>query len=356
MRFLRIVGARPQFIQAAVLRKELKKKGHQEILLHTGQHYNKNLSAVIFEQLELDEPDVNLEIGSGSHGLQTGLILSKLDDVINKIRPDAVIVDGDTNSTLAGALAAVKMHIPLIHVEAGLRSYDKRMPEEINRIVADHISDLLCAPTSSAVINLSKEGLLNNVELTGDLMFDSFSFYREKTTLDILTRLNIKPFKYMLATLHRAENTVDTFQVQQVLAALDKLPYKVIFPIHPRTENILKNSIDNYVTLYPNISFIHAVGYLDMLSLICNSHTILTDSGGVQREAYFAQVPSIIFRDTTEWIEQVECGWSILAGLNNIKILESYEKIKTSDKKYTSIYGNGLAAEKIVQSIEKLLQ
>ena len=356
MIFLRVVGARPQFIQAAVLRKELQKQGHKEVLLHTGQHYNKNLSTVIFDQLGLDAPDINLGIGSGSHGVQTGLILSKLDEIINTIKPDAIIVDGDTNSTLAGALAAAKIHVPLIHVEAGLRSYDKRMPEEINRIVTDHISDLLCAPTSSAIQNLSKEGLINNVALTGDLMFDSFLIYKDKAALDILLQFNIKPSKYILATLHRSENTMNMGQIQQVLDALNQLPYRVIFPIHPRTESILKNSFDNYEVIYKNVLFLSPVGYLDMLGLICNAYVILTDSGGLQREAYFAQIPSIILRDTTEWVEQVECGWSILAGLNTAKILESYEKILVLDKRHESIYGNGFAAEKIVQCIEGLLK
>ncbi len=357
MIFLRVIGARPQFMQAAMLHKTFIEHGHQEIILHTGQHYNDNMCKIFFDQLELVAPDINLEVGSHSHGMQTGLILSKLDRVIDEKKPDAMIVDGDTNSTLAGAVAATKMCVPLIHVEAGLRSYDKRMPEEVNRVVTDHISDLLCAPTENAVKNLSNEGLIDNVYLTGDLMFDCFSFYKNKMNLEILKEFKLEPSHYILATMHRSENTQSARQIHEALDALNELPLQVIFPLHPRTEAVLK-CLDtaNYERLYKNIVFIPPVGYLEMLALCTHASIVITDSGGLQREAFFAKVPSIVLRNTTEWVEPVQSGWAMLAGLDKERIFRAYERLMPREEVHEVLYGGGFAAENIVQSIECFLQ
>ena len=242
MKFLRVVGARPQFMQAAMFRKEVNKRGHEEFLVHTGQHYDNKMSAVFFEQLGVPKPDINLEVGSGTHGMQTGRMLSLLDDIISSVKPDAVIVDGDTNSTLAGGLAAIKLHRPVVHIEAGCRSYDRTMPEEVNRVVVDHISDLLCAPTINAMHNLAKENLSAKSTLTGDLMLDCFLFYKNKINMTILKELRISPGQYILATVHRAENTGEITKLLQILGALNQLPFSVIFMLHPRTRLLLRKT------------------------------------------------------------------------------------------------------------------
>lgn len=352
MKFLRVVGARPQFMQAAMFRKAVVKRGHQEILVHTGQHYDNAMSDIFFQQLEIPKPDFNLQVGSGTHGYQTGRMLSLLDEIINSEDPDAVIVDGDTNSTLAGALSAIKMHRCVVHIEAGCRSYDRSMPEEVNRVIVDHIADLLCAPTINAMNNLSKENLSNRSILTGDVLFDCFLFYKKKANMNILKELHITPGRYILATVHRSENTSSITPLQQILSALNQLPNQVIFMLHPRTRLILEKNVSNYHQLYKNITFSSPLGYLEMLALELNAQTIFTDSGGVVREAFFSRVPSVILRDVTEWVEQLEQGWSILGGTKTENILMSYNKLMNQARQTTPIYGDGHSAEKILSAIE----
>ncbi len=355
MKFLRVVGARPQFMQAAILRQEIDKRGYSEILVHTGQHYDQNMSQIFFDELGIPKPDINLGVGSGSQGVQTGRMLSFLDEIILENRPDAVIVDGDTNSTLAGALAGAKLHVPLVHVEAGLRSFDRHMPEEINRIVADHVSDLLCAPTEHAVTNLTNENLLGRTVLTGDLMYDCFQFYKDKAKTEIIDKLDIHPGEYMLATVHRAENTDDPEKLHRILCGLTDIDCKIIFPVHPRVRPKILGSINQGLDV-SNIQFIDPIGYLEMLALEISSKCILTDSGGVQREAYFAQRPSVVLRETTEWVEQVEAGWTVLAGSDSTAITQGVALVNNTPANITGIYGDGYAARKIVNAIENSLK
>ena len=354
MRLIRIVGARPQFMQAAVLRQELDRRGHKEFLVHTGQHYDSRMSQIFFDELEIPAPDVNLEIGSGSHARQTGRMMEAIERVLKAEPCDAIVVDGDTNSTLAGALTAVKLHIPVVHVEAGLRSFDRRMPEEINRIGSDHFSDLNCAPTISAMKQLEAEGLGERSALTGDLLHDCFLHYRDRAKDQILERLGLEPGEYMLCTVHRAGNTDDCDNLKEIVSALCELPKLVVFPVHPRTRPALEQCIGGNGAA-SRLRITEPVSYLEMLALEMNAHCILTDSGGVQREAFFDGVPSIILRTTTEWVEQLDCGWSILSGHESQRILAAYESLQAPLPPRKDIYGPGDAAEKITDAMEERL-
>jgi UDP-GlcNAc3NAcA epimerase len=317
MKVLTVVGARPQFIKAAAVSRVLRMRpGVREVLVHTGQHYDENMSAVFFSELEIPEADHNLGIGGGSHGAQTGRMLASLEEVVMRERPDRVLVYGDTNSTLAGALVAAKLHVPVAHVEAGLRSFNRAMPEEINRVVADHLSDLLFAPTSVAVDNLAREGITGDrVRRTGDVMYDAALFYAGKArkTSGIAARLGLASTDYALATIHRAENTDDPERLAAIFDALAALAgrLRVVLPLHPRTRKALEAVAPGrrWPTGLVNIE---PVGYLDMVVLENRARLVVTDSGGVQKEAFFYNVPCATLRTETEWTELVAAGWNTL--------------------------------------------
>ena len=353
MKFVTIVGARPQFIKAAPLSVELRKH-HVEYLVHTGQHYDDNMSEVFFRELEIPPPDRHLGVGSGSHGAQTASMLRDIENVIVGVRPDAVIVYGDTNSTLAGALAAAKMHIPVAHVEAGLRSMDRRMPEEINRVVADHLSAWLFVPSQVSVRQLGAEGIIKGVYDVGDIMADSVRIFAPiaKERSHVLSRLGLKAGSYYAATIHRAANTDDATRLAGIIAGLSVASKPVVLPLHPRTRAALQRHGLGAVLSGDRgrLRVIEPLGYLDMLQLQQESLGILTDSGGIQKEAYYLGVPCITLREETEWVETVEAEWNCLVGTNPSQIAEALSKMDQSYLKPRPIlYGDGHAAERIVE-------
>lgn len=352
MKIVSIVGARPQFIKLAPLSRELRNSGFNEVIVHTGQHYDENMSDLFFEELEIPKPNYNLGIGSGSHGEQTGKMLIALEEVILKENPDLIIVYGDTNSTLAGALCASKLHIKLAHVEAGLRSFNKRMPEEINRIVADHLSNILFVPTQTALENLKREGIIEGVYLVGDLMFDALMHFSKisETKSKILEILNLTPKSYYLATIHRAENTDNYDRLKSILESLGELDNLVIFPIHPRTKNRIRDY--NLEYLLEKLLVIDPVGYLDMIQLERHAKIILTDSGGVQKEAFWLRVPCITLRDETEWTETIKYNWNRLVGADRNKIIEAVLNIKDGD--YID-FSNEYSASKICKVLKDVI-
>jgi UDP-N-acetylglucosamine 2-epimerase len=322
MKIISVVGARPQFIKLSSLSKELRKK-HTEIILHTGQHYDDELSSIFFSQLSIPKPDYNLGIGSAEHGGQTGRMLIGIEEVLLFEKPDLVVVYGDTNSTLAGALAAAKHKIPIAHVEAGLRSFVWTMPEEINRVLADHISSLLFCPTPTAVRNLKMEGITRGVHLVGDVMYDSFKknlALAEKKS-NILQKLNLSKKEFYLLTLHRAENTDRKDNLSKLVRILVGLDRKVVFPIHPRTRKRLSQfGLMGRLNSAGNVLLIEPVSYLDILVLEKNSRYVLTDSGGVQKEAFFLKTPCLTLREETEWVETLKGGFNRLVGLDVTRI------------------------------------
>ena len=346
MKVVSIVGARPQFIKAAPLSREVR-KAHQEVLVHTGQHYDPSLSAVFFEELGIPRPDYNLGVGSASHGRQTGEMLIRVEEVLIQEEPDWVLVYGDTNSTLAGALAAVKLHIPVAHVEAGLRSFNRLMPEEINRLLTDHISTLLFCPTETAVRNLAQEGLTEGVHNVGDVMYDAAlhnsQLAEEKSR--ILEILGLRPKGYLLATVHRPDNTDLPQNLRSIVAALSSLEATVLLPLHPRTRKALQGS---GLTFGDNVKVVEPVGYLDMLALEKNARLILTDSGGIQKEAYFFAVPCVTLRQETEWVETVEAGWNVLVGADRRKIVEAVRNFYPQGER-ANLFGDGQASVKVVE-------
>ncbi|MBA4541779.1 UDP-N-acetylglucosamine 2-epimerase (non-hydrolyzing) [Thermoactinomyces daqus] len=352
MKILTVVGARPQFIKAAPVSRAIRKQA-DEILVHTGQHYDKSMSDVFFSELHIPVPDYHLHVGSKSHGAQTGEMLSRIEEVILKEKPDCLLVYGDTNSTLAGALAASKLHVPVAHVEAGLRSFNKRMPEEINRILTDHVSEWLFCPTQTAVNHLATEGIRRGVHLVGDVMMDAVQYNsrlaNEKS--GILKELNIKTGEYILITLHRAENTDDPARLSQIISALNELPLPAVLPLHPRTKG--KMAQMGLAITNPNVKLIEPVGYLDMLQLEVNAKKILTDSGGVQKEAFFAKVPCITMRDETEWTETVELGANLLVGADQSKILDAVDNFTVDFTRMKDVFGDGRASEKITDQLLK---
>ena len=349
MRVLSVVGARPQFIKAAPVSRQLRRQ-HQEVLLHTGQHYDHGMSQVFFDDLGSPLPDVNLGIGSATHGRQTGQMLAGIESVLLEEQPDWMLVYGDTNSTLAGALAAAKLHVPVGHVEAGLRSFNRAMPEEINRVLTDHVADLLFCPTETGVSNLAVEGIAAGVHNTGDVMLDAVLHYasiaEERST--ILDELALEPRSFLLATIHRPCNTDRTENLRAVLEALSQVGETVIFPVHPRTSKMMHAE---ELSVSASVRLIEPVGYLDMLQLERNARLILTDSGGVQKEAYFLAVPCVTLRQETEWVETVEAGWNMLVKADRERILESVRG-SSAPATHPEVFGDGHAAEKIVHLLE----
>ncbi len=356
MKIVSVVGARPQFIKAAPVSKALRKAGHHEILIHTGQHYDYGMSQVFFEELGISEPDTNLGVGSGPHGWQTGEMLMRTEEALVKEKPDWVLVYGDTNSTLAGALAAVKLHIPLAHVEAGLRSFNREMPEEYNRVLTDHCSDLLFCPTHTAVGNLTKEGITNGVNLVGDTMYDAVLQFAEiaQKHSTILQKLGLQSKGYLLATLHRPYNTDVPENLRSILAAFVEIKEPIVLSVHPRTrQKITEFGLDNPQSKIGNLQFIDPVGYLDMLVLEQNARLILTDSGGMQKEAYFFGVPCITLRPETEWVETVEAGWNVVVGSDRPLIVQKTRTMKTPPQSERQIFGDGRSSELIVETLDK---
>ena len=355
MKILAIVGARPQFIKAAMVSRAIaahnQSGGHPRIteeIIHTGQHYDANMSQIFFEQMGIPKPVLNLEAGNGNHGQMTGKMLAGIEQAIMERQPDWILVYGDTNSTLAGALAAAKLHIPVAHVEAGLRSFNRRMPEEINRVLTDHVSTLLFCPTTSSVANLAKEGITKGVHHVGDVMYDAALHFGQlaDNRSRILEQLALRPGNYLLATVHRAENTDDPIRLKNILTAFDQMPHPVILPIHPRTRKKIQLLPEQGTNFFTNIRLIDPVSFLDMVMLEKNARIVLTDSGGVQKEAYFHGVPCVTLRDETEWIETVDAGWNQIVGADYEMIIQASRRAKPGVPVYE--YGNGKTSEIIL--------
>ena len=379
-KIITVIGARPQIIKAAAISRAIKNNFSDkilEVIVHTGQHYDENMSQIFFEELEIPFPNFNLNVGSGSHGEQTAKMLEGLENIYLYEKPDAVIVYGDTNSTIAGALAASKIHIPVIHIEAGLRSFNKAMPEEINRIACDHMSTLLFTPSETGHRNLLNEGIKNDqkeaasidnpkIYLCGDIMYDNslyFSAMSEQKS-EILKELEITTDEFILCTIHRDTNTDDTANLNAIFRALLRIQktsnLKIVLPLHPRTKEKLNYNLDeNLLTeLNQNNNFkiIPPLGFLDIISLEKNARLIITDSGGLQKEAFFFQKPCVILREQTEWIEIVENGNALIAGANELKIISSVETLfKRTDFTYPNLYGDGNAANFICKKITEEL-
>ena len=349
MKIAQIVGARPQFVKLAPLSREVRKH-HEEIIIHSGQHYDLEMNEVFFRDLAIASPDYNLNIGSGSHGVQTAGIITALEPVLQREKPDWVIVYGDTNTTLAGALTAVKLGIPTAHVEACLRSHNRSMPEEINRIVADHICNLLFAPTQAAWDNAKLEALTLKCRLVGDIMVDSIALGKERAghTPDVLQKYRLSPESYLLLTLHRPFNVDDAARLQHILSGLNALGRLIIFPVHPRTYLVMKQ-MD--CSMLKNIRFIEPQSYLDFLALMANAERIVTDSGGIQKEAYIIKKPCVTLRTETEWVETVELGWNLLLSIESATFPDAINSF-TPPAEHPDIFGHRVA-EKIVKEIEE---
>jgi UDP-GlcNAc3NAcA epimerase len=380
-RIITIIGARPQIIKSSALSRAIRNSFSdkiEEIILHTGQHYDENMSNVFFEEMEIPKPNYNLNVGSGSHGAQTAKMIEGLEKIFLDEKPNAVVIYGDTNSTIAGAIAAAKIHIPIVHIEAGLRSFNKSMPEEINRISADHMSTLLFSPTKTGISNLEKEGFSLEIKskatidrphvyLCGDIMYDNSLYFssisKEKST--ILNNLGLEGSDYILCTIHRDTNTDNSENLNAVFKALfeiqEKSGLKIILPIHPRTKakmnDLLEPGLKEKIDSNSNFQIIPPAGFLDIIALEKNARMIITDSGGLQKEAFFFEKPCVILREQTEWVEIVENGNAILAGSDNHKIISAFDElINRNDFTFPQFYGDGQAAyficSKIIEDIE----
>ncbi|WP_375737994.1 non-hydrolyzing UDP-N-acetylglucosamine 2-epimerase [Pseudomonas boanensis] len=354
MKILTIVGARPQFIKAATVSRVISRtEGLVEVMVHTGQHFDANMSDVFFHELDIPRPAYNLGVGGGTHGQNTGRMLEGIEAVMLKEHPDAILVYGDTDSTLAGALAAAKIHIPVVHVEAGLRSFNRRMPEEVNRQLTDHISALLLTPNDVAVANLAKEGIQGEqVQNVGDVMYDAALFFGQKAeeTSQVLSRLALDSKGYVLATVHRQENTDDPKRLQRILDGFSRLERPVVLPLHPRT----RQRIASFgFTIPANVQIVDPLGYIDMVMLEKHACLVATDSGGVQKEAYFHGVPCLTLRDETEWVELVQLGWNTLLSPADEDFLDKIAVVPAPGVTGQFPYGNGKAAEQVIDAIVK---
>jgi len=349
MKIVSLVGARPQFIKAAPVSRALRQAGVREVLVHTGQHYDPTMSQVFFDELGIPQPDQNLGVGSSSHARQTGEMLIGIEEVLLAEKPQRVLVFGDTNTTLAGALAAAKLQLPVGHVEAGLRSFDRRMPEEMNRVLTDHLSDLLFCPSRTAVENLAAEGIRRGVYEVGDVMSDALALAsdRARSCSDVLARLGLPEQGYLLVTVHRAENTDDPGRLRNILSTIEALEEPVVFPIHPRTRKALTTH-GLALRSASQVRLVDPLGYLDMVRLLQSARTILTDSGGIQKEAYWLGVPCVTLREQTEWVETVEAGWNVLAGVDPARISEAVREFAPPAGR-PALYGDGRAANKIAE-------
>lgn len=354
MKIFTVVGARPQFVKAAVLSREiLKHSDIEEVLVHTGQHFDEKMSDVFFKEMDIPKPKYNLEINSLGHGAMTGRMLEGIEELLIKEKPDMVLVYGDTNSTLAGALAAKKLHIKVGHVEAGLRSFNMKMPEEVNRILTDRISDILFCPTQTAIDNLQKEGYDNincSIENSGDVMQDAAYFYAKISENKTKVAHLYKDKKFVLATLHRAENTDNLDRLKGIVTALNKIAeeIEVVLPLHPRTQKIIaQNNLEvKFTTIDP-------VGYFDMIEFLKSCQFVMTDSGGLQKEAFFFKKFCITMRDQTEWVELVNHGFNVITGADTNKIIEAYKNVMNQEKDFNiDLYGGGKAGERIVNSLK----
>ena len=353
MTIVSVVGARPQFVKAAALSRAIRRE-HTEILIHTGQHYDPSMSQVFFEQLEIPHPDVNLEVGSAAHAVQTAEIMVRIEPWLLTHAPDWVVVYGDTNSTLAAALVAVKLGLRIVHVEAGVRSFDRRMPEEVNRVLVDRLASLLLCPSASAVDNLSREGIRDGVHMVGDVMADVIA--RLGTSghdNGLLERLGVRQGQYVVATVHRPENTDDAARLSAILSALEQVGEPTIFRVHPRTRSRLAQvdgALDRLARA--QVTVMDPVGYFDMLRLVRDARLLLTDSGGLQKEAYWLGVPCITLRDQTEWTETVEAGWNVIVGADPSRILAAVRGFVPPAAR-PPLYGDGHAAERAVSLLSQ---
>lgn len=357
MKILTVIGARPQFIKAAPFSKAVRKY-FNEIIVHTGQHYDKNMSDIFFKEMGIPAPDYNLNIGSGKHGKQTGEMLIALEELMLKEAPDYVVVFGDTNSTIAAALAAAKLQLPIGHIEAGLRSFNRNMPEEINRIATDVISAQLFCPTDNAVELLKKEGIVNEVYQVGDIMYDAMLHFlpmSEKKS-DILSQEKLKPDEFYLFTMHRPENTDHPERIKSIFKGLEACGKPIVYPVHPRMRSVLERpEIQKYVKKLTNLKMIDPVGYLDMIQLEKHAKKIITDSGGMQKEAFFVKTPCITIRDESEWVETVDLGWNIIVGADTEKIVDAIMNFNPIHE-VKNPYGEGDSAMIISKSILSYLE
>jgi UDP-GlcNAc3NAcA epimerase len=347
---LTVVGARPQFVKAAAVSRCLRER-HREVLLHTGQHYDDGMSDVFFRELQLPTPDEQLGVGSGTHAEQTARMLVGIESAMTRVKPDLALVYGDTNSTLAGALAAAKLGVAVAHVEAGMRSFDVRMPEEINRVVADRLSALLFCSSDTAVRNLRAEGIANGVHLVGDVMADALraATSNGRPTSGIVGALGLEPCGYVLATIHRAANTDEPGRLEPLIAGLARMSETVVLPLHPRTRKALAA---RGIATPSNVRMLDPVGYADMIALVASARVVVTDSGGVQKEAYWLAVPCVTLRDETEWIETVDAGWNQLVPADPDRIADAVAHA-ARPASHPPLYGDGHAAQRIVQVIDE---
>jgi UDP-N-acetylglucosamine 2-epimerase len=353
MKVISVVGARPQFIKAAPVCRALRRR-HDEILVHSGQHFDYEMSDVFFEELGIPKPDFNLAVGGSSHGRMTGEMLGLLEELMIEQQPDVVLVYGDTNTTLAGGLAAAKLNIAVAHVEAGLRSFNRSMPEEVNRVLVDHLSDMLLCPTSTAVDNLAAEGVTEGVSLVGDVMLDTARFFAEHVDpADALARFGVETGGYYLATVHRAATSDSAEHLSAVVRTFSTLDLPVLWAVHPRTaKNLEAFGLQKEVERSGRIKAVPPISYIDTVSLLRSAHALLTDSGGMQKEAYFFGVPCVTLREETEWVETVELGWNRLVGTDEVAIRSAVETI-TLPKERPAVYGDGHAAEAVVSALEE---